>query len=92
CHLGNISYRLGEKVPGSTPLPSFCDNPEVQKSWDRIKQGLKDALGLDLASTEYQLGKLLEFDAKKEQFVGNDDANKLLTREYREPFVVPETV
>ncbi len=92
CHLGNISYRLGEKVPGSTPLPSCCDNEEVQKSWARIKQGLKDALGLELASTEYQLGKLLHFDAEKEQFIGDQAANKLLTREYREPFVVPENV
>ena len=88
CHLGNISYRLGEKVPGTTPLPACCDNEEVQKSWARIKLGLKDALGLDLASTEYQLGKLLEFDAEKEQFIGNDAANGLLTREYREPYVV----
>ncbi len=92
CHLGNISYRLGEQVPGDTPIPVFGDNEEVQKSWQRIKQGLKDALGLDLASTKYQLGKLLEFDPEKEQFVGNEAANKLLTREYREPFAVPEKV
>ncbi len=92
CHLGNISYRLGEKVPGDTPLPSCCDHEEVHKSWTRIKSGLKDALGLDLAATEYQLGKLLEFDPEKEQFVGNDAANKLLTREYRDPYVVPEKV
>jgi predicted dehydrogenase len=92
CHLGNISYRLGEQVPGDTPIPVFGDNEEVQKSWQRIKQGLKDALGLDLASTKYQLGKVLEFDPEKEQFVGNQAANKLLTREYREPFAVPEKV
>jgi hypothetical protein len=92
CHLGNISYRLGEQVPGDTPIPIFGDNQEVQKSWQRIKQGLKDALGIDLASTTYQLGKLLEFDPQKEQFVGNQAANRLLTREYREPFVVPATV
>lgn len=92
CHLGNISYRLGEKVPGDTPLPSCCDHEEIHKSWARIKSGLKDALGLDLAATEYQRGKLLEFDPEKEQFVGNDAANKLLTREYRDPYVVPEKV
>jgi len=92
CHLGNISYRLGEEVPGDTPIPVFGDNEEVQKSWQRIKQGLKDALGLDLASTRYQLGKLLEFDPEQERFVGNEAANRLLTREYREPFAVPETV
>jgi len=31
-------------------------------------------------------------DAQKEQFLGNADANKLLTRDYRKPFVVPEKV
>ena len=43
-----------------------------------------------IASGNY--GKLLEFDPEKEQFVGNEAANKLLTRAYREPFVVPATV
>ena len=47
---------------------------------------------LDLASTTYQLGKLLEFDPEKERFVGNEAANELLSREYREPFVVPADV
>ena len=77
---------------GDAPLPTFGDNEEVQKSWARIKQGLNDALGLDLATTKYQLGRLLEFDAESEQFIGDAAANKLLTREYRDPYVVPEKV
>jgi len=92
CHLGNISYRLGEQVPGDTPFPAYGDNEEVQKSWARIKEGLDQALGVKLDTTNYQLGRLLEFDAEKEQFVGDAEANKLLTREYREPYVVPEKV
>jgi len=44
------------------------------------------------SSTTYQLGKLLEFDPEKERFVGNEVANELLSREYREPFVVPANV
>ena len=34
----------------------------------------------------------LNFDAKTEKFIGDDEANKLLTRPYRGPFVVPEKV
>ncbi len=92
CHLGNISYRVGSQVAGTTVPPAFTDNDEVRKSCDAVKQGLKDALGIDLAKTTYQLGALLEFDPQKEQFIGNDQANQLLTRDYRKPFVVPEQV
>lgn len=42
-----------------------------------------------LANIAYRLGRSLEFDAATEQFIGADDANAMLTRPYREPFVVP---
>jgi predicted dehydrogenase len=90
CHLGNIAYRLGQQVPGTSKPAGFPDNPHVQKSLDDLRRNLKDALDLDLASTTFQLGAKLEFDAKTEKFVGNDAANKLLTREYRKPFAVTE--
>jgi len=38
------------------------------------------------------LGEMLQVNPKTERFTNNDSANKLLTREYREPFVVPEKV
>jgi len=43
---------------------------------------------LGLIST--RLGRSLEFDPEKEVVVGDEEANKLLSRDYREPFVVPE--
>ena len=36
--------------------------------------------------------KFLKFDPKTEKFIGNKDADALLTRKYRAPFVVPEKV
>ena len=36
-----------------------------------------------------QLGAVLKFDPNREEFIDNSVADKLLTREYREPFVVP---
>jgi hypothetical protein len=92
CHLGNISYRLGEKVSGSTKPEALPDNEHVWKSFEAIKEHLKAALGLELATTTYQLGPKLEFDPAAEKFVGNAEADKLLTREYRKPFVVTESV
>jgi len=35
-----------------------------------------------------RLGRSLEFDGANEKFVGDDEATGLLTREYRDPFVV----
>ncbi len=37
-----------------------------------------------------QLGRTLTWDAAKQQVVGDDEANKLLRRPYREPWVHPE--
>ena len=37
-------------------------------------------------------GERLTFDAKTETFVANDSANRLIKREYRKPFEIPETV
>jgi len=90
CHLGNISYRLGKEVPGTTAPVGLPDNPQVAESLAALKTQLKDALDLDWEKTTYQMGIKLDFDAEKEQFVGNDAANKLLTRDYRDPYVVTE--
>ncbi|MGQ9731246.1 MAG: Gfo/Idh/MocA family protein [Candidatus Zipacnadales bacterium] len=45
-----------------------------------------------LANISYRLGRSLTFDPVKEQFVNDREANKLLKREYRQPFVLPENV
>jgi hypothetical protein len=92
CHVGNTSYRLGEQVPGTTRPDVLDKHEEVAKSWETITQTVKGTLGLDLSKSTYQLGPMLKLDPKKEQFVGSPDANKLLTRPYREPFVVPQQV
>jgi hypothetical protein len=79
-------------VPGTTPPKGVPENKQVQESIDWIRTTLKDFLDIDLSKITYQLGPKLEFDAKSEKFVGNEAANKLLTRDYRKPFVVTEEV
>ena len=39
--------------------------------------------------TRLRLGLRLEMDPKAERFVSNNDANAMLTRDYRAPFIVP---
>ena len=87
CHLGNISYRLGSKH-------SFADDPksfdkDQKEAFGRFKSHLGDN-GVDLMATQYALGPLLKIDARHERFKDNADANKLITREYRAGFVVPD--
>ena len=43
-----------------------------------------------LGNISYRLGRNLTFDPKNETFPGDEEANAMLTREYREPFVVPQ--
>jgi predicted dehydrogenase len=45
-----------------------------------------------LANISFRLGRELTFDGKREKFANDAEANRLLTREYRKPFVVPEKV
>lgn len=45
-----------------------------------------------LGNIAYRLGRTLHFDPQKEMFVGDKDANAMLTRKYRAPYVVPTTV
>ncbi len=45
-----------------------------------------------LGNISYRLSRVLTFDPAKEQFVGDKEADRLLTRKYRKPYVVPEKV
>ena len=45
-----------------------------------------------LGNISYRLGRQLDFNPETEKFVSDEQANALLTRKYRAPFVVPEKV
>ncbi len=45
-----------------------------------------------LANISFRLGRRLEFDPRRERFVGDAEADRLLSRDYRRPFVVPDKV
>lgn len=55
-----------------------------------ISEGHYSAALVHLANISYRLGRSLRFDPKTERFVGDDEANKMLRREYRAPFTIPE--
>jgi len=45
-----------------------------------------------LGNISYCLGRQLEFDPESERFPHDEEANELLTRNYRAPFVVPQKI
>jgi predicted dehydrogenase len=90
CHLGNISYRLGEPRSLSEEGP-FGAHEEAHEAYRRMREHLVEN-GLDPARTPVRVGRALEFDSRTETFVNDAAAGALLRRDYRKPFVVPEQV
>jgi predicted dehydrogenase len=57
-----------------------------------ILEGYMSAALPALANISYRLKRELTFDGAKEKFVKDSEADKLLTRDYRKPYVVPKEV
>ena len=55
-----------------------------------IEQGCISSVSSILANLSMQLGRTLTWDATKGQVVGDDEANRLLRRPYRAPWVHPD--
>jgi hypothetical protein len=45
-----------------------------------------------LGNIAYRLERQLRFDPKTERFIGDSEANAMVARKYRAPYVVPENV
>jgi len=88
CHLGNISYRLGEAVPANELKERLGADDEAQETLERVRTHLEDN-GVKFDAAQIRLGAKLQIDPAKESFVENSQADQWLTREYRAPFVVP---
>ncbi len=91
CHTANIAYRLGKKFPPGEIAEKIKGNQDAKDSFDRLTTHLA-ANKIDLTTEQLTFGTHLQFDPISEKFIGNPDADHLLTREYRGSFVVPEKV
>jgi predicted dehydrogenase len=91
CHTGNISYRLGKKQLQSATLEAIKANKELTESTQRMFYHLGEN-EVHRYAHQTSLGVALTMDPKSERFLGNDQANEMLTRPYRKPYVVPEKV
>jgi hypothetical protein len=86
-----------ERGPGtddSSPLVrNFLDCIKSRRRPDAdIEAGHLSTTLCHLGNLSHRLGRKLRWSAATEQFVDDAEANRLLGREYRSPFVLPEQV
>lgn len=97
CHMGNISYRIGQLSSPDEIREVIKSEPQTTETFERFQEHLF-ANWVDLSKTRAALGPWLQMDPDKEKFIGSGEysttrwANDLLTQEYRKGFVVPEKV
>lgn len=101
---GKVEVLLDRNKPFDTGIQPRAqdDQAHAQNLCDAIRQGTSlnaDALTGHYSTTLSHLGNIatrvgraLTFDPLKEQIVGDDDANKLITREYRDHWAKPKGV
>lgn len=90
-HLANISYLTGrERAPGEI-REQLQTRKDLAEPFGRFREHLA-ANDVNLEKTPAKLGAALRFDGTAERFTGEgaEAANKLVRREYRSPWVVPE--
>lgn len=101
------AFRHREKEPFATSQDEKTEDI-ANNHWanfiDAIRSGNHDLLHADinegyistclphLANISYRVGRKLIFDGATEKFVNDPEADALLTRKYREPYVVPDKV
>ena len=57
-----------------------------------IEDGAISTTLVHLANISYRLGRSVRFDAENYKCIGDDEATRMFTRDYRKPYVVPAKV
>jgi hypothetical protein len=76
-------------------MQNFVDAVKSRKYQDlhaEIEIGARAAALCHMANIAYRVNRRLQFDDAKRQFVSDGEANRMMTRDYRKPYVVPEKV
>ena len=93
---------------GEAPDPTFTKAPSGTEHWinfiDAIRAGKDEILNCNtteghlscalphMANISYRLGRGLKFNGTTEKFINDPEADIMLTRVYRKPYVVPDEV
>jgi predicted dehydrogenase len=96
-----IAYKPGPPVPD---LEGVAEASHFQNFVDCVRSRRRENLNCEildghmstslchLANIAFRTGRKLIFDPASETFPGDQEANRYLTRVYREPYVVPDQV
>jgi hypothetical protein len=95
-----IQYKPGPAIPdvAGQEVSHFQNFIDAVRSRKRetlnceIEQGHLSTSLCHLANAAFRTGRKLVFDPAREIFPGDEEANRYLTRTYREPYVVPDKV
>jgi hypothetical protein len=91
CHLANISFRTGGRAPLGKirdQLSAIKVHDDMQGTFEKTHEYLALA-GVNFEKEQITLGQHLRLAGDQEEFLDNQTANKLLSREYRTPFSLP---
>ncbi len=88
CHLANISYRLGRNVAFDRANGVLGENRDANDTLTRMIDHLRGN-NVALAKTQLTVGRRLNVNVQAENFGNDQEANRMLTREYRKGFEVP---
>lgn len=94
------SYQPGPPIETDREHPvsqfqNFVDCVRSRKAEDLycdVLEGHMSATLCHLGNISYRTGRKLVFNPDTERFVGDEDANRYLTRQYRQGYVVPDKV
>ena len=92
-HMANISYRIGKTATPGEINERMSGHKVSVDTLENFQEHLA-VNGIDLNKTRATMGPMLTLNADTERFTGefSKEANQLVSRNYRAPFVVPEKV
>lgn len=89
CHVGNISYRLGNTASKAEMREQVRNVPIFGEMFDRFLHHLA-ANEIDVDAKTVTLGPWLRIDRQNECFKDNKQANRLVRGFYRAPYIIPD--
>lgn len=90
CHLGNVSYRLGQKAQYADAQKAWSSDEKATEALGRMASHLKsDGNEVAIETVGLTLGQKISLDGKRER-PKDKEAAPLFTREYRKGFELPK--
>jgi predicted dehydrogenase len=90
---GPVFTEEGDDDRSQPHVANFIECVRSRKTADlktSLEEGHLSSALCHLGNISYRVGRSVKFDGATERFVGDEEADKLLGRTYRAPFVLPE--